>query len=326
MDFNLLVKSALSQYPIDAKKTYLLRHNENYTVKVIGGNNRPYVLRIHLSNNNMQGIGQHSYEALDAEMQIIAAINQNTDICTQTPVINNYGSAVSTLSANSPEIYATLLNWVPGEPLDIKNKDYSSHVYNTGQTLAKFHNFSQSWDIGLSLKRPKFDSRYLDISFANIKKALGIGLMEQKHLDMINEAMEYTKDIICELDESLKDNWYGITHCDVSNSNLIEHEGTITPIDFSLSCLNYFFFDLAGFISELPGDQYIKEFLAGYRTTRPLPKEFLHYIEVFFVQSIFGFMAMHVLNTNMHDWFERRLDAVCYDYLIPMINGERFLL
>ena len=326
MDFNLLVKSALNQYPVDAKKTYLLRHNENYTAKVIGSNNHPYVLRIHLSNNNMQGIGQHSYEALDAEMRILTTINQNTDIHTQIPVLNNDGSAVSRLSANGAEVYATLLNWVPGEPLDIKNKDYLSHVYKTGEMLAEFHNFSQGWDNGRSLKRPKFDSRYLDITSGNIKKALGLGIMEQKHLDIINEAMEYTKGILAELDETLKDSWYGIAHCDVGNSNLIEHEGTITPIDFSLSCLNYFFFDLAGFISELPGDKYIKEFLAGYRTTRPLPKEYLHYIEVFFVQCIFGFMAMHVLNTNMHEWFERRLNAVCYDYLIPMINGERFLL
>ena len=327
MDFNSLVKSALNDYGVDAKKTYLLRHNENYTVKVLGFDGSAYVLRIHLSNNKMQGIGQHSYEALLAEAQILRTVGENTDIKTQMPVANKSGDFVSRLkNSEGGELFATLLSFIPGEPLYPKAKDYMQNVFETGKMLAELHNFSSVWKAGHKLRRPKFDDAYLDANLKSIYKGIGLGLMDKKQFDIISEATERIKEVLCELEQGYQDTWYGISHCDVSNSNLIAYNGTVTPIDFSLSCLTYFFADLAGFIAELPDDEHIKAFIRGYRELRPLPKELFQYIEVFFVHSIFGFMALHVLNENMHEWFGRRLDAVLYDYVIPMIGGERFLL
>lgn len=317
----------LKQYLISDPQLTFIRHNENFTCKVTDGNtSEKYVMRMHVPVEGFSNIAvQHSYSNLCSELAFINAIGENTNISVQIPVRNKSGLFVSEIidPDSNKTIYTTILTWINGETMSHENPNWEQQAYQTGIMTAKLHNFSANWDEGRTLKRQRYDASKLISVITSIEEAVGLGLMDSDHYRIIQSGGVK----ICELMEELDKrsfNTKGLIHADLQRTNLIVHENTVTPIDFCLCGYGYFYMDLGGLLADFSSLSARKALLDGYRSIRELPESDMKYIEASFVMVILLCMATHLHNPKMKEWYLRRTKPICNDYIIPIINNERF--
>lgn len=322
-----LAHLVLEQYLISDPQLTFIRHNENFTCKVTDGNtSEEYVMRMHVPVEGFSQINtQHSLSNLYAELAFIKAIGENTNISVQIPVSNKGGLFVSEIMEpfSNKTIYTTILTWVNGETMSHENPNCEQQAYQTGVMTAKLHDFSSSWEEGKTLKRQIYDTAKLISAVTSIEEAVALGLMDSEHYRIIQSGGVK----ICEFMEKLDKrsfNSKGLIHADLNRTNLIVHENTVTPIDFCLCGYGYFYMDLGGLLADANSLSVRKSLLDGYRSMRELPESDMKYIEAFFVMGVLLCMAIHLHNPKMKDWYLRRTNAICNDYIIPLINNESF--
>lgn len=188
---------------------------------------------------------------------------------------------------------------------------------------AKLHNFSQNWSREKSIKRNHYDKEKLKSVINQIKEGLTLGLISEKQYEIIKNCGKKIAQFMGDLDER-KNVAKGINHSDLDKSNIIVNDNKITPIDFSLSGYGYFYMDIGGIIYNFRELSIRKKFFDGYQTIREIPQTDMKYIEGFFIMTILLFMATHIHNPNMLEWYLRRTQPICDDYIYPLINDESF--
>ncbi|QVK17013.1 phosphotransferase [Mycoplasmatota bacterium] len=319
-----LVESVLRQYKISNPQVTFIRHNENMTYKVIDGStSKEFVLRIHIPKEGFSlSTVQHSYDNLCSEIEFISAIDENTDILVQRPVKNIKGDYVSKILVKDRTIYATILNWIKGKTLSKEDADFSKQAYLTGVLTAKLHNFSSSWSEGKELKRHRYDKEKMISVIKQIKKGINLNLIKDEEYELIKKGGEKIISFMEELGKVYDS--FGVIHADLHKSNLIIQNEIISPIDFCLSGHGYFYMDLGGIIADFSPLSIRKEVLKGYRCIRDIPENDMKYIEGFFIMSILLFMATQLYNPDTKEWYLRRTKEICRDYILPLLNNERF--
>jgi len=322
-----LAYEVVKQYPISEPKLTFIRHNENYTCKVTDGSTgEEYVLRIHIPIEGFSTMGiQHSYSNLYGELTFLKAISQNTDISVQKPVNNKDGLLVSQITDqdNGQIVYVTLLTWIKGEIMSTEGTNSEQQAYETGVMLAKLHNFTSSWEEGRTLDRIKYDAPKMISAINSIEEAIGLGLMDSEEYSIIQSGGMR----ICELMEELERDSFGaegLIHADMQNTNLIVYENTVTPIDFCGCGHGYFYIDFGCLFASFNSSTMRNALLDGYRSIRKLPESDMKYIEASFVMVILLCMSLHLHNPKMREWYLRRTKPICDNYIVPLINNERF--
>ncbi len=322
-----LARDVLKQYSISDPRLTHIRHNENYTCKVTDGiTSEEYVLRLHTPIEGFsQKTTQHTYYNLYSELTFIKAIGENTDIPMQKPVINKNDSFISEIidPYSNKIIYATILTWIKGETMSYENPNWKQQAYQIGFMIAKLHDFSSNWDEGRTLERHKYDTSKVISAIASIEEAVDLGLMDADHYRIIQNGATKIFELMGELDKRTVCS-KGLIHADLSRTNLIVHEDTVSPIDFGLCGHGYFYMDLGGIFADANSILVRKALLEGYRSIRKLPESDMKYIEAFFVLGILLCMDTHLHNPKMKEWYLRRTEPICRDYIIPMISDERF--
>lgn len=327
LNWQQLVHIVLKHYLISNPQITFIRHNENLTCKLTDGDtNQEYVLRMHIPIEGFSNItAQNSYGNLHSEIEFIKAIGENTNISVQIPIRNKSGLFVSEITDpySNKIIYTTILTWIKGETMRHENPMWEQQAYQTGVMTAKLHEFSSNWAEGRTLERHRYDKSKLISAINLIKEAVGLGLMDSDQYSIIQNGGIR----ICELMEELDKrsfNSKGLIHADLQRTNLIVHENIVTPIDFSLCGYGYFYMDLGGLLADCNSISVRKALLYGYRSIRELPESDMKYVESFFVMVILLCMATHLHNPKMKDWYLRRTKPICENYIIPLINNERF--
>ena len=318
-----LAHHALQHYALLSPQIEFIRHNENITCKATDRDGHQYVLRIHLPVEGFSlATAQHSFTALNGEMEIIKAIGENTDIPMQRPVANSNGWFVTQLENQGQIVYATLLTWVQGKPLDHRDPNWKDQARATGIMTAKLHNFAASWNPG-NLERHSYDRAKLDAAIAVLGQGVGMDLFGQEQIEVIRQGGVRIGALMTELDQRREVTW-GLVHADLNKGNLIVCKDSVSPIDFCLCGFGYFYMDLGGISADFGPLTVRRAFLEGYRTLREIPLGDIRYIEGFFVMSILLFMATHLHNPQVHQWFQRRIKPICSQYILPLIDGQSF--
>lgn len=319
-----LANQATKQYSIEDAGYYFIRHNENLTYRVTDGKiGEKYVLRIHMPREGFsQSTAQHSYESLRAEMEFLKAIGENTDIAVQKPMLNHYGDYVSKIidRHNGTTLNATLLSWIEGQTMDPDSEEIEQLAYKTGIMTAKLHSFSASWQ--KKVARHSYDISKLTKVLDTIEGAIDLGLMNKQQYAAIRSGGEKICEYMKELEAQPHLN--GLIHSDLQKSNLIVYEGAVTPIDFCLCGYGSFYMDLGGLYADFGPAPVREALLQGYRSIRELPEEDMKYIEAFFIKVILLTMATHLHNPKMHEWYIRRTQPICDDYIVPLLQDKRF--
>lgn len=320
-----MIDDILIQYSLSKPNVEFIRHNENLTCQVIDEwSKMKYVLRVHLPIEGFLGTtAQHDLPSLNAELMLIEAIGTNTDIQVQKPIRNQKGDLVTSITdEHRKTIHATLLSWVEGNSIDLKDPNIIEYAYLVGVMIAKLHRFSDHWEETSSLNRHHYDQKKVDRVLKLLEEGIELNKFSKEQYKIINKGGEKIKELMSQLDKSR--GMKGIIHADLARGNLIIKDGNVTPIDFCLCGHGYYYMDIAGATSDLI--KYKDVLLKGYETIRTIPKEDYLYIDAFFLFSIYLFMSTHLKNSKFDDWFERRIEPICQEYVIPLINNQPFFI
>lgn len=321
-----LAREALREYSLRRPRLAFIRHNENLTYQVTDGETGDrYVLRVHRPAEGVsRDTPQHSLEELQAELEFIQAIREHTDIAVQRPVATLAGGLVGTLTGGGAgaALHATLLTWIEGRPMSHEDPAWEHQAYQTGVITARLHGFSEQWSPRHVLRRRRYDQAMLTEKVRAIGAGVELGLLTSAQYRTVQEGAGRIGFLMDQLDR--RPGSSGLIHADLQRSNLIVNGDSVTPIDFALSGYGHFLQDLGGLSADFAPLSIRQAMLAGYRTVRALPDSDMEYIEAFFVSGILLFMATHLHNPRVHEWFGRRTPAICREYITPLLEGRRF--
>jgi Ser/Thr protein kinase RdoA (MazF antagonist) len=314
-----IAKDTLLSYGIENAELTLLRHNENQVWKVECSEGLCYVLRIHLPASGLAVI--HREDWLESEMIFLNNLSNDCDIHVQKPIRTKDGRYVSQLPLNGA--FATLLSWLPGETFNQLEDSAIHNAFLVGELVAHMHEHALKYPDGDKLSRPTYNAERVLNAVKSLEEGVGMGLLTK---DMYTELREGAM-CICKImeRENSREGWHGLIHSDLGLGNIIIHDGIVSPIDFGLCGHGPFLFDLGGLMGTFDHAHLRKAVIDGYSRHRPLNHDDYRSIEAFFIASIFFFMSMHLHNTNIHEWFRRRLPLIISDYVHPFINENRFL-
>ncbi|WP_042147305.1 phosphotransferase enzyme family protein [Paucisalibacillus sp. EB02] len=321
-----LIKIALNQYGITNYSSSFIRHNDNLTLKIDNNeDNNSYVLRIHFPiTTGLQGV-QHTFEGLNAEMELLNNLNEQTSLQLQQPIKNKKGNLVSTIVDvdNNFIPLATLLSWKDG--VDYTGEELNSEklAYEVGVVLAQLHNFSNNWVIPQPFIRPNYDiEKYRNLT-DRLQYGVEINLFTPKQYDVILDTMKYIE-IIFDRTPKVSNSW-GIIHADLQGGNIIVSNDTVIPIDFGFSGYGYYLFDI-GITLTTFNIKHRKRVLEGYKTLRNLNEEDELLISAGFILAIFGAFGFMVNNQESHEWIQRRIPYVTQYYCRTFLDKKSFLL
>ncbi len=320
------VECAIKQYNVKKPVIEFIRHNENLTCKIIDNvTKRAYVLRIHKPIDGFSlNTVQHSYENLVFELNFIKEIKKQTNINLQEAVKNKEGHLISKIidSVTSKIIYVTMLSWIDGKTMSHEDINWEEEAYLTGVMTAKLHQFSVNWKYSQKENRHRYNQEKVRKTVMRIKEAVNLKLINNKQYHMIEQGANRIIELMLELDR--KPNTKGYIHADLQKSNLIVQNHQILPIDFGLSGYGYYYMDLGGLSADFTPLAIRKALLAGYRLIRNLPEADMKYIEGFFIYTILLAMETHLHNPKFKEWYLRRTEAICNDYISPFLNQISF--
>jgi len=321
-----LIEIALRQYGITNYSLSFIRHNDNLTLKIDNNeDNNSYVLRIHSPiTTGLQGV-QHTFEGLNAEMELLNNLSEQTSLQLQQPIKNQNGNLVSTIIDVDNNIIplATLLSWKDGVVYTGKELHSEKLAYEVGVVLAQLHNFSNNWVIPQPFIRPNYDiEKYRNLT-DRLQYGVEINLFTSKQYDVILETMKYIN-IIFDSTPKVNKNW-GIIHADLQGGNIIVNNETVIPIDFGFAGYGYYLFDIGVTLTSFDIN-HRKKVLEGYKTLRTLSEEDELLISTGFILAIFGGFGFMVNNQKAHEWIERRMPYVTQEYCRALLDKKPFLL
>jgi Ser/Thr protein kinase RdoA (MazF antagonist) len=322
MNYEVYAADVVSQYNISKPQIHFIRHNENITYKITDGlNSKSYLLRIHTPiTKGLTGV-QHTLEGLNSEIQLLQYLNGNQSLKAQRPVSNYKGQyVVPYIHQDIPSpCYATLLEWIEGSTLTLKEDNLEDIVFAIGEKLAVFHEASRLFKPEKGFVRPVYDMKRLETAIRDLYYGVEAGIFSleqyqlmQKTADMV---MKYTKD----LDTS--DNAWGIVHADIQCGNIVIHNGEPCFIDFCLSGYSYYLFDLgsAATILEAPLRNTL---FRGYASKTSFSFNDIKYIECMVFADIFISYMLFIYDVKYKDWLREKIETLCSDICSKFVEGE----
>lgn len=323
--YDKLVKIALEQYGISNFSSSFIRHNDNITLKIDNiDDNKSYVIRIHSPiTSGLQGV-QHTFEGLNAEMELLNSLHEQTSLPLQKPVKNKKGNLVSTIVDVKKNFItlATLLTWREGNVYTGKEINSKDIAYKVGGVLAELHNFSKKWMIPQPFIRPNYDiEKYRNLT-DRLQYGVEIDLISPEQYDVILDTMRSIK-IIFDSTPKTKNSW-GIIHADLQGGNIIVNKDTVSPIDFGFSGYGYYLFDI-GITLTTFDIAHREKVLEGYKVLRNLNEEDELLISAGFILAIFGAFGFNITNQKSHEWIQRRIPYMTHYYCRAFLEKKSFL-
>lgn len=322
MDTEQLVREALRQYGLTGAEISFLRHNENAVYRVDMPDGRRYSLRLHMPADSLNQERLMQRPAwIESEMRFLQALDLESPVEVQSPLCTVEGALVAQLPGGQG--CATMLSWIPGKDFDPSAEDAEAMAYQVGMLAARMHDFVQTHPALRELERPSYDAQYIRGSVMALQEGVGLGILPQETYEAL---LEYGDVVGRLIDADMqRPGAHGLIHNDLGLGNLIVHDEHVSPIDFSLCGFAPFLFDLGGLMGTFNTPELRRSTFTGYESLRPIPEASYPLIEGCFIGGIVLFMALHLTNPHVREWFSRRLPAVMAEYVVPFCKGESFL-
>jgi Ser/Thr protein kinase RdoA (MazF antagonist) len=322
MSSNHLLSEALSLYAFKKPQTELIRHNENMTYKVTDAS-KCYVLRVHEHvagfSSDIHDSSISKIDLIHGELDVIAALKNGTDIPMQSPVHGKNGSLVQVLAGGTP---VTLLEWAEGQTVESAEMT-PELLRNTEKLMATMHEFlSRQKETGKQYARYGYDQTTLTHITKKIECAARVEAISTKQARVILKALDETRRRLNELDATRDKH---IVHADLGKSNvIINPDGRLTPIDFSLCGYSHFYMDIGGIYGLNHDDKSRKHIIEGYRSVcdcEMIPR----YIEPYFALGIVLFISSQYERVMDWDWFPGHMKRWCRDVFQPLGDDIEFI-
>ncbi|MFD1178459.1 phosphotransferase enzyme family protein [Paenibacillus puldeungensis] len=322
MEHAVLAKQVIKSYFLTDPQLKFLRHNENITYKVTDGTDqKSYLLRIHTpASEGFAGV-QNTLQGIQSEMILLRELNNNKSLCVQKPIANSCGEYVTiyyTHECDTP-YFATLLSWIEGATLTLKEENGSEIAFAIGETLATFHETSRRRMPIQNLIRPMYDAERIDVAISELQVGVELNLYSRGQYQTIQEVLELVKGQLRELDK--QENSWGLIHADLQLGNIIMHESRPCLIDFSLSGYGYDLFDVGSASSMLPSDLR-GAFLNGYSAKRAFTLNDLRYVEGLIFMDIFISYVFFIRDSNRNSWIKKNAAEICDTLCMDFLEGK----
>lgn len=311
--------AALSAFGLDGAVLHFLRHNENAVYRVETPKQGVFALRLHLPRPGVGGgMVTHRQDWLTSELTWLAALAKRSDLPVQRPRRTRDGALLAELPGGG---WASALSWLPGAPLRQDGPRAPLYAGLAGELAARLHTFVMGWPEGDVLPRPAYDGSRVRTAMATLEDGVSLGMLTSAQVGRLAAGAARMASLLDR--EWAVPGAHGLIHADLGLGNLLVEGDTLSPIDFGLCGHGPFAQDVGGLLGTFDTPALRQAMLDGYRNLRPLPPD--DAIQAAFLASIYYFMAMHLRNPAVQEWFGRRLPAVLAEYVDPFVRGESFL-
>lgn len=306
-----MIEAALKHYNFKHPKAAFIRHNENMTYAVTDGEHK-YLLRIHKAAEGLDfsmNYGDIPREAfIESEIEFLIKLHNSGNLKTQYPIRNNTGAYVTRLENG---YLVTVLSWLDGS--DLVNTTITEElVYQIGQMIGKLHNATAGIT---NIARIYYDEVYLSRVSNELRKAYELKHIETQPYELIETVLRHIEQIIAEEERN-----FLLIHADLSKSNIIDYNGNLSPIDFSLSGYGLPEMELGDIICSLHADEYIPALIEGYESITN-HKINHSYIKAFTAWSVIGYIVTHHNKVYEDERFIKAMNRWC-NTLFKQVNKD----
>ena len=305
-----MLEEALSNYAITVKASELIRHNENMTYK-IRGKNQKYILRIHKPikgfNLGLLRMGKEAFFMIEEEMILLDTLAKKTNLGTQRVVRNKQDQFVTILADGTP---ATLLEWVNGCTLEQVTLT-DAICFELGVMIAKMH---QGFHEISLCHRYRYDGELLSKMMEEACVAYECGHFTEEQMKVIGKTLELIQEYMVSNQQR-----FTLVHSDLSLSNLIYENGSIIPIDFSLSGSSVPEMDVASVCSHIVKREFHQAIRNGYESILGDCLDSKG-IEACSCLQILLFVVCQHNAVAKESWFPDALNRWCKDFFLPLIQ------
>jgi Ser/Thr protein kinase RdoA (MazF antagonist) len=322
MDYKEYAKEVISLYSISYDEIEFVRHNENMIFKITDKlNNKAYVLRIHRSNiDGLSGV-QHTYEGLKSEMEFLHYLSSNKALKIQSPIANCYGEYVTIHRHDefSTPFYSTLLEWIEGSTLTLKEDNLDEIIFSLGEKVAIFHEASRLFKPTKDFVRPVYSIDSLELAGHDLKYGIEIGLFNSDQYELMKKVIDKVKVKIKTLDE--QSNTWGIIHADFQLGNIVINSNEPSFIDFGLFGYGYYLFDLGSAATILNSDLR-NTFLQGYASRTTFTFDDIQYIDCLIFADVFISYMLFINDEKHRGWIKEDVNKLCDSLFHKFLDGE----
>ncbi|WP_018759752.1 phosphotransferase enzyme family protein [Paenibacillus terrigena] len=318
MDYTKCFKEVILNYSFIDPIVEFIRHNENITYKVTEkGSEDTYLLRMHKPiTKNMQGV-QNTREAIQSELEYLLAWSSHSELPVQIPVPNINGELVTNVVMESEEVYCSVLKWIAGETMSKIDFTNEEMVSTLGKRIAHLHQFSRSFEHGISFIRPHYEIEWLNNILTKFRSGENIGIITTEEFKILENTFSLVTDRMKGLSKS-SETW-GFIHADIHHSNLISTSSGISFIDFGLSGFGYYAMDVASAALFTKSD--LRDDLLSSYTNIISRKIDIAQLEDFMFLEICVLYAFRVSNEGMHIWIRENIPSLI-ELSKSLLNGK----
>ncbi len=319
---SMIVRS-LELWDIAGSTYSILRHNENLACRVQDRSGSEYLLRICQPRTTALAGKQQTVAAIESEMAWLLAVGRDTGLPVQRPVASTRDRYIETVShpEEGRQIPVLLLTWTPGEMLTQKEPDAERLLREVGRVQRSLHEQAKHWAVPADFNRPFYDESALLREVQALEKGVQPGLIRKEHYQLVLEATDV---IVRYLQARLRtpDVW-GPIHMDWMG-NLVVSEGSVVPIDFSLSGLGFYLQDVGQCICNVK-KPLRTAYLDGYRTSFSAAEQLE--ISAYVLMIILITAGRNLFNPEWREWIQvRRFPIIVGEFCPKLLAGEPFHL
>lgn len=234
----------------------------NNRVEQLSGSEK-YVLRVSRP-------GYHSLPELEAEMEWIQKISEDTSLILASPLVNEEGKRIVRVCTDGQIFYGVLRQMLSGEHPGSTGVQTEEEFEQAGEIAARLHEQVISWNGSMDLNRPVWDYE----SMLGSKGLFGDWRACQ---ELIEKEQRLLEQVCCMIRKRLEHyptdrEHFGLIHADLRAANFLTEHGQMKILDFDDCGYGWFLYDLAASVSFLEcepqlGD-WIRAWIRGYEKIR----------------------------------------------------------
>jgi Ser/Thr protein kinase RdoA (MazF antagonist) len=137
--------------------------------------------------------------------------------------------------------------------------------------------------------------RYLD----NLGNAVVNGLISISDFSLIQDVVRFLERIVSGLEKTFQT--WGLIHGDLNEENYLFYGDEVRPIDFSGCVYGYFLYDICSALPHLHPDAR-RSFLRGYERRHRLPKNYMEFLEAFFMWWWVSNISFHCMDPEEQEY------------------------
>lgn len=270
-----LARAALDHYDLPSRREIMpIRLTNNAVFEVRAGGER-LALRVHRPE-------YRSPAQVRSELAFLQALGPQlagTRIDVPRPLTTRSGELVVQTGASGGGLLCDLFTWIDGNVLKPARGLGPRSAFLLGEGLARLHLASERYEPPPGFDVPRWDAETMFTSASSFRPGSMVTLLPADVWPLFREVAERTRSVFEQLD-GLPDAW-GLIHADFILINCRfarrRHGWALGVLDFDDLGWGYYLYDLAPLLDNLADfpDSYPRlrqEFLAGYRSIRPLPR------------------------------------------------------